>query len=201
MIQTNLNTFRRRINNNNNNIFNGSNGIPPPFDCIQYYPGEHCNRNTHRWCWCTKSIFYFIRWVLNFKLEYVYIIICIRVAMSSCSIVFERRSYKFLESVKYNSENFIYIGSATTTRFTRPVRGNSQQLYNTALLDCNGIKGIDNYSVWKNEGGVLRYLGHLYIRYLYWTISYIGSTLTFCAILIDNNDIYQTFSLQSLKYY
>lgn len=71
-----------------------------------------------------------------------------RIAMSSCSIVFERRSYKFLESVEYNSENFIYIGSATATRFTRPVRGNSQQLYyNTALIDCNGIKGIDNYSV------------------------------------------------------
>lgn len=92
-----------------------------------------------------RRVFYFIRWILNFKLQYVYII-CIYVAMSSCSIVFERRSYKFLESVKYNSENFIYIGSATTTRFTRPVRGNCQQLYNI-LLDCNGIKGIDNYSV------------------------------------------------------
>lgn len=89
---------------------------------------------------------------------------CIYVAMSSCSIVFERRSYKFLESVKYNSENFIYIGSATTTRFTRPVRGNSQQLYNRyiLLLTAMGLKVSTTIWFEKNEGGVFQYLGHLY---------------------------------------
>jgi len=134
-----------------------------------------------------RRVFYFIRWVLNFTLEYVYII-CIYVAMSSCSIVFERRSYKFLESVKYNSENFIYIGSATATRFTRPVRGNSQQLY-SILLDCNGIKGIDNYLVRKNVGGVLRYLGHLCaVSILNYQLCWVHFNIL-CTILIDNNDM------------